>query len=151
VGDSRKWYDKEVRIIRNDPKIQSYLDAQGFRVGERKLHVKQIDAFIYHYGWVKNPVQMREKMKHVYRYWGKDDVLEDINKKLNEFNFEDFDSLAHFKGSHPSVMQNRIKALNWKVDIDISQKKLKFKHRLLGWFEKKTGVRLFAFKNYKMI
>lgn len=151
VGDSRKWYNKEVRIIRNDPKIQSYLDAQGFRVGDRKLYVKQIDAFIYHYGWVKSPAQMKEKMKHVYRYWRPDEVLADINKKLDEFNFEDFDSLAYFKGTHPAVMQKRIDALNWKVDIDINQKKLKFKHGILGWVEKMTGARLFSFKNYKLI
>ena len=37
VGDSRKWYDHEVRIIRNDKKIAAYKDAQGFRVDERKL------------------------------------------------------------------------------------------------------------------
>src|SRR3989337_2406918 len=31
VGDSRKWYHREVRMIRNDKTIQSYKDAQGFR------------------------------------------------------------------------------------------------------------------------
>ena len=40
VGDSRKWYNKEVRIIRNDLSISSYKDAQGFRKQNNKLHVK---------------------------------------------------------------------------------------------------------------
>ena len=31
VGDSRKWYSKEIRIIKNDAAISSYRDAQGFR------------------------------------------------------------------------------------------------------------------------
>lgn len=31
VGDSRKWYRQEIRVIRNDRKINSYRDAQGFR------------------------------------------------------------------------------------------------------------------------
>ena len=31
VGDSRKWYRREVRIIRNDKNIHSWKDAQGFR------------------------------------------------------------------------------------------------------------------------
>ncbi len=53
VGDSRKWYHKEVRIIRNDKTIRSYKDAQGFRRNGEKLNVKQIDAYVYHYGWVK--------------------------------------------------------------------------------------------------
>ncbi len=31
VGVSRRWYRREVRIIRNDKHIRSYRDAQGFR------------------------------------------------------------------------------------------------------------------------
>src|SRR6478736_3802092 len=31
LGDSRKWYRNEIRIIRNDKAIRSYKDAQGFR------------------------------------------------------------------------------------------------------------------------
>ncbi|MCK6693880.1 MAG: hypothetical protein L6Q97_17500, partial [Thermoanaerobaculia bacterium] len=32
VGASRRWYRREVRIIRNDKQIRSYRDAQGFRL-----------------------------------------------------------------------------------------------------------------------
>ena len=49
VGTSRKWYRNEIRIIRNNPKIRSYKDAQGFRKAGKKLHVKNINASIYHY------------------------------------------------------------------------------------------------------
>ena len=48
VGDSRRWYNREIRIIRNDKSIQSYKDAQGFRKNGRKLLVKPLDAHIYH-------------------------------------------------------------------------------------------------------
>ncbi|MFX7756161.1 hypothetical protein ABTJ91_20930, partial [Acinetobacter baumannii] len=44
VGDSRKWYSHEVRIIRNDKSIRSFKDAQGFRKGGQKIKVKAIDA-----------------------------------------------------------------------------------------------------------
>src|ERR1035437_2435998 len=30
VGDSRRWYRNEIRVIRNDKEIRSYKDAQGF-------------------------------------------------------------------------------------------------------------------------
>ncbi len=63
VGDSRKWYNYEVRIIKNDKSITSYKDAQGFRKGNKKLDVVLIDAEIYHYGWVKSPQQMRQNKK----------------------------------------------------------------------------------------
>src|SRR6478735_2743781 len=32
IGDTRRWYRKEIRIIRNDKRIRSYKDAQGFRI-----------------------------------------------------------------------------------------------------------------------
>ena len=32
VGVSRRWYRREVRIIRNNKRIRSYRDAQGFRI-----------------------------------------------------------------------------------------------------------------------
>ena len=63
TGDSRQWYNREIRIIRNDKSIRAYKDAQGFRKASKKLKVKPIDAFIYHYGWVKSPVQMKKKIK----------------------------------------------------------------------------------------
>jgi hypothetical protein len=69
VGDSRQWYNREIRIIRNDKTINAYKDAQGFRKGRTKLKVKLIDAYIYHYGWVKSPAQMKKKMKEVSKYW----------------------------------------------------------------------------------
>lgn len=30
IGDGRRWYSKEIRVIRNDKRITSYRDAQGF-------------------------------------------------------------------------------------------------------------------------
>ncbi|MCD6354901.1 MAG: hypothetical protein J7L95_05065, partial [Prolixibacteraceae bacterium] len=48
VGDSRKWYRNEIRIIRNDKSIRSYRDAQGFRKVGQKLNVIPVDAEVYH-------------------------------------------------------------------------------------------------------
>ena len=49
VGNPVKWYPHEIRIIKNNPAIHSYRDAQGFRKGNnQKLNVKLIDAWIYH-------------------------------------------------------------------------------------------------------
>ena len=55
VGTSTRWYPYEIRIVRNDKNIYSYRDAQGFRKSdEEKLNVKLLDAYVYHYGWVKD-------------------------------------------------------------------------------------------------
>jgi hypothetical protein len=151
VGDSRKWYNHEVRIIRNDKTIQSYKDAQGFRRGEQKRMVKAIDAYVYHYGWVKSPEQMMKKQKAVSRFWVNDKVLEAYKKIPDFFDYSQFDSLEKFKGTHPSVMNERIKRLNWKVELDPTKKKFSLKDKLLYYFEKATGLRLFDFRNYKLL
>ncbi|MBW0179128.1 glycosyltransferase family 2 protein [Sediminibacterium sp.] len=151
VGDSRKWYDHEVRIIRNDKKITSYKDAQGFRVGKQKLQVKPVDAYVYHYGWVKSPEQMMKKIKNFSKLWHSDQVLEEMMKAPDFWNYDEFDSLQKFTGTHPAVMHERITRQNWKTELDISKKKFSFKDRLLYHFEKITGIRLFDFRNYRII
>lgn len=151
VGDSRKWYSHEVRMIRNDQTIRSYKDAQGFRRGSKKLQVKAIDAYIYHYGWVKSPEQMMKKMKNFSKLWNSDAALEDMMKSPAAWNFDTFDSLQLFTGTHPIVMHQRIAKQNWKTNLDISQKKFSFKNKLLYYFEKATGIRLFDFRNYRLL
>ena len=151
VGDSRRWYDKEVRIIRNDKKIQSFKDAQGFRKNGEKLKVKLIDAYIYHYGWVKDPVQMKQKMYNAGKLWHSDDEMNAFLQSGEAFDFSEFDSLAKFTAKHPVVMQDRINRKNWQLQLDVSKKKLSLKNRLLQWYEKKTGRRLFSFTNYRII
>ena len=151
VGDSRKWYGHEVRIIRNDKKIVSYKDAQGFRVGHKRLNVKTLNAYVYHYGWVKDPEQMMKKNKNMGLLWRTDEEAQEFLNQPDYFDFNEFDSLAIFKDTHPSVMKNRIAQKNWNLKLDITKKKLKLKHRLTYTFEKITGIRLFEFKNYKII
>jgi hypothetical protein len=148
VGDSRTWYRREVRIIRYDPAISAYRDAQGFRKGNAKLRVKYSGAAIYHYGWVKSPVQMKQKMKNVGRFWQDDAEWQQLLQSEEFFDFTQFDSLTRFTDSHPAVMHGRIARQDWKVEIDPSRKKFDLKDRLLYWFEKKTGIRLFEFRNY---
>jgi hypothetical protein len=153
VADSRKWYHKEVRIIRNDKSIHAYRDAQGFRRGVKKINVKPVDATVYHYGWVKNPRKMKEKLKKIQELWT--DTIDDptnVERRSGEiFDFNKFDSLRHFEGEHPVVMKKRIEEKNWHINLDISKKKFSTKEKLLYWYEKKTGKRLFDFRNYKII
>lgn len=152
VGDSRRWYDKEVRIIRHNRNIQSYRDAQGFRLNDKKIKVKKIDACVYHYGWVKSPAQMSAKQKHVSRYWNEEtEDWQNYMKREEVFNFKDFDSLAEFTDTHPLVMHKRIKEQDWNLQFDTSQKNFTLKEKVLYWFEKTTGIRPFDFKNYKTL
>ena len=152
VGDSRRWYNREIRIIRNDKSIKSYRDAQGFRKNGRKLNVKPIDAYIYHYGWVKAPAVQMQKHYNSGKFWGGADYVEPKNSSKEIFDyFKEADSLVKFQDTHPGVMEHRIEKMNWKIDFDISRKQMSFKDRMLYSIEKLTGKRLFDYRNYRII
>lgn len=151
---SRRWYRREVRIIRNLPGMHSYRDAQGFRIDNRKIKVKHIEAYIYHYGWVKPPTGLNNKVRNFNQFYTSDDQwIEDTYPEFAEFDYQNADQLFKFEDSHPSVMQNRITKSNWKFNFDPTQtqKKLPFRRKLLAWIEEKTGIRLFEYKNYTII
>jgi len=152
VGDSRRWYDREIRIIRNDKSIRSYRDAQGFRKNGEKLKVKAIDAFIYHYGWVKHPEKQRLKRENFGIFWSENQEAA-FQKEVSEiFDYSgDFDALSRFTGKHPEVMQERIQQKNWEIQLDISRKNMPLKYRILHFIEKKFGKRLFAYRNYREV
>ena len=151
VGNSRRWYRREVRIIRNDKSIRSYRDAQGFRKNDQKLKVKAIDASIFHYGWVKPPKAQQEKQKSFHKMWHDDKVAEKMAGVADEFDYAQIDSLVHFNGTHPSVMQKRIAATNWSFSFDTSKIKLSLKDKFLMRIEKGTGWRPGEYKNFRVI
>jgi hypothetical protein len=152
IGDSRKWYRREIRIIRNTHNVSSYRDAQGFRNKDNtKLQVKLIDAYIYHYGWVKHPAHQQKKQQTFHKHWHDDAWLEQHVPKIVEFDYSGIDSLAIFKGTHPKVMQERIHRVNWKFEHDISRKNLSAKKRLLQVVEQYTGWRIGEYKNYRLL
>ena len=150
-GDSTRWYRKEVRIIRPDPSIRSFRDAQGFQKNGHPLKVKAANAEVYHYGWVKPPNKQQEKQKYFNTLWHTDSWMKKNVADINEFDYSQIDSLNKFNGTHPVVMQNRIKNKNWKFDFEPSKRKPGFKSALKIAFEKLFGFRIGEYKNYKII
>lgn len=153
LGDSRTWYQKEIRIIRYNKDVRSYRDAQGFRLNGRKLRVKPANASIYHYGWVKNPAEQARKLENsASLYHGNDAGKMAYMASSQQFDYSAIDSLERFTGQHPVVMQERIHRKNWQFEYDISRKQFKnFKRKVLYWIEQQTGVRLFDYRNYRSI
>lgn len=151
VGDSRTWYRKEIRIVRNDKSIRSYRDAQGFRKNDRKLNVKPIDAKIYHYGWVKDPRFQQAKQESFQKLWHDDEWVKAHVAEADDYDYSIIDSLDKFTGTHPEVMNERLKRMNWNFSWDLNKKRFRFKDWLLYRFEKLTGIRLFEYRNYTII
>ena len=140
VADSRQWYRKEIRVVRNDKNIFSYKDAQGFRKNGKKLNVKAIDAAIYHYGWVKPPEAQQAKQQTFHKLWHTDEWMKQNIREVDKFDYSIIDSAAHFTGTHPDLMQARIDRMNWKFSFDPTQKKMSFKIKLLMFIEKKIWM-----------
>lgn len=150
IGTSPKWYRNEIRVIRNDKSIYSYRDAQGFRKGAgKKLSVKQVEACIYHYGWVKEPEVMMKKVKNASTYYEEMAWAQKIGDSL-KFDYSAIDALSHFNETHPLVMQERIKMKNWTFDHDMSFNRLSFKYKGKIFLKKYLGINTF-YENYHLI
>ena len=152
VGDSRRWYRHEIRIIKNDKKIRSYKDAQGFRTGDnKKLSVKKIDAEIFHYGWVKAPKVQQEKQKNFHKMWHDDEWVKKHVGNAEEYDYSDIDALKKFEGTHPSVMLERVNRQDWKFIYNPQSIRQSLKEKFLRQLTKTTGWIPGEYKNYKII
>jgi len=151
VADSRRWYRYEIRIVRNDASIRSWNDAQGFRRRDgSKLTAAQTGAEMYHYGWVRPPKLMKDKVEGAKEYWAADSKhIRTMDRPEEEYLYEqNYDSLKRFEGTHPAVMRERLERLNWHPELSTSRKRLNLRYRLLYWVERTTGVRLFENRHF---
>ena len=100
LGAGKQWYRNEIRIIRNNKNISSWRDAQGFRfLDKTKLSVKKIDAFIYHYGWVKHPKIAQQKHINFQKISRADYVITEAELQA-DYDYHHIDKLAAFAGTH---------------------------------------------------
>jgi hypothetical protein len=70
-----------------------------------------------------------------------------------EFDYSNADRLLPFSGTHPAVMQNRIEAQNWPLQIDAKaiRAKMTLRRKLLQWIEDVFGWRVGEYKNYHLL
>ncbi|HPG10552.1 MAG TPA: glycosyltransferase family 2 protein [Chitinophagaceae bacterium] len=155
IATQYSWYRREVRIIRNNKIFYSNRDAQGFKKppGKTKLLVKPLDAFIYHYGWVRDPVAMQQKIKaniHVHKGDKIEDHVNEMNKKVHDYT-ADRQPVKKFKGSHPALMKERIQSMHWEYQPDTSLKYASAKDWIKRTIFRFTRWYPGEFKNYKII
>lgn len=151
VGTSAKWYRHEIRVVRNDKSIYSFRDAQGFRKGDDQiLKVHPIDAYMYHYGWVKEPSAMQRKQENFNKYWHDDNWIDENVAKADEFDYlGHITELKKFEGSHPEVIKERIQRINWAFDYDISMNNKRLKDRFKNFLYHRLGIDL-GYQNYRI-
>lgn len=171
--NSHVWYKREIRIVRNLPEIHSWKDAQSFRKfetfdhtfedyqkkeGSHKLKVKELDVYVYHYGYARPPVYMTKKRKvSSTSYHGKS--AKEASSVPDLYDYGPLNKLSKFNGTHPKSMHKWIEKFDWASQLQYSGKRNpnrpiikheKLKYRLLSWIENTfcNGNTIGGFKNY---
>lgn len=151
VASSARWYKNEIRVIKPHRQIYSYRDAQGFRKeNNQKLKVKAIDAYIYHYGWVKDPRAMQRKQLDFNKLWHDDEWISKHVVPADSFDYKAIDQLSLFTQTHPKVMQERAEKLNWQFEHDVSKNKFSLKNTLKNFLYNYFNIEI-GYKNYKKV
>jgi len=179
VQDTHCWYRKEIRIIRNLPEVHSWESAQSFRripgfgglnyrqqEGTYKLRVAAVDAEIFHYGWVRPPPVMQNKIKPFsINHRGREKVEKQIAAHLFDqvYDYGNLSKLTRYNGTHPAVMKEWIDRFDWKGQLrytgptpssnPVKSKHDRRKYRIISWIEKNllSDRRLGEFRNYILI
>ena len=171
---SHAWYANEIRIVRNDKDIHSWESAQSFRripdfdgvnyrqkEGTFKLKVARVDAYIFHYGWVRPPQYMQKK-RRVFEgiHQGEKRAEEMLSQEGSEFDFGNMSHLSVYRHTHPAVMDERIRLFNWGDQLRRTtnqssvarHKHERLKYRVLTFIEQTFlgGRQIMSFKNYRL-
>jgi len=131
-------YRKATRVIRNHSGIYSATDGCDFRTIEKDQMIKSgphgrlINARVFHYGYVKHSKVLQEKLAYqASRYHEERLTQEEILARTTYLaQFPNYDVLKTFRGTHPKVMEPRIKVatrlrprtnrwLNWRFYREI--------------------------------
>ncbi len=153
VAVSRRWYRREIRVVKMHPGVHSYKDAQGFRKDGKKLKVKLIPAYINHYGWVKPPEGLNNKVRNFTQFYHDDAWLAENVPADYQFDYGNAERLFRFEGTHPAVMADRVARSNWPFYFDPVEleKKMTSRRKILQKIEDLTGYRVGEYKNYRML
>jgi hypothetical protein len=153
VAISRRWYRREIRVVKMHPGVHSYKDAQGFRKDGKKMKVKLIPAYINHYGWVKPPEGLNNKVRNFTQFYHDDTWLAENVPADYQFDYGNAERLFRFEGTHPAVMADRVARSNWPFYFDPVEleKKMTFRRKILQKIEDLTGYRVGEYKNYRLL
>ena len=171
ISARHQGYPKEIRIVRNDKDIHSWKDAQSFRripdfdyknyyriENTKKLRCVLLkNAFVYHYGWSRNPYKMIKKVIVQKKLHDGEESTKHITEPY--FDYGNISSFPVFKGQHPAVMEERIKKMDWQELLSYRgknpnwKKMFSFKYQIINFIERflPNGNRIGGFTNYKQV
>ncbi|MDP4269368.1 MAG: hypothetical protein Q8909_04495 [Bacteroidota bacterium] len=162
-------YPREIRIVRKDSEIHSWRDAQSFRripnfdredyFQEKetyKLNCVLLDAYMFHYGWARDPRCMVKKQAQQLEVY----IGAPVEQKEEFYDYGNMSYMPLYKGSQPAIMKERIENMSWEKYLRYDgprinmKKKFGLKYRIINFIENNflgEGQRIGGFKNYKLV
>jgi hypothetical protein len=152
IATHRRWYRREVRAVRLAPEwdIRPYQGAQGFRVGPeyRKIRARLTGAEMFHYGWARPSQALREKRNLGRTMYPWRDA--DESRPLLAW----IPGIRRFTGTHPAAARRWIETRHHDPERTIEPRRFRWgfvRYYVSGLIERMTGVRVFEFRNYKIV
>lgn len=147
---TRQIYKREVRTIKNNRGVYSWKDAQGFRLKDgTKVRAKEIDAYIYHYGWARKESIMKEKIQVMAtHYHGEDHVSKE------DFSYKRIWGVKPFRGTHPQLMSQWVQDNRNEIDMMSLPRAYHMGDvnlMISDFIEYLTGYRIGEYRNFKVI
>ncbi len=131
-SERRFFYDKEVRIIRNDGTVFSWGDAMGFKdINGVKINLENKNALslnvnMFHYGRAKNPADMYKKDREMERLYNFQIInrlknwVSNYDPRVDKYIYSDFGWLERIDRNnldfHPSSFRKLASEQNWEID-----------------------------------
>jgi hypothetical protein len=154
LATNRTWIRREVRAIRPGGSVQSYAEAQGFRVlpGGRRVRGRISGCRVFHYGWARPiaALQAKREIDHgLYHATDGRPMRPPIPGRLSSQV-----GLMPYNGSHPAVALPWLREREGSLPPDLQP--LRWNARqlqlaLLHGMERLTGWRPFEFRNYTTV
>ena len=136
------WFQKQVRIIRNNGTIKALEGAWGFEKKDKSaLGMIKTPCFLYHYGWVNHTRSVHERVAGDIGLNSDENILAGSSSRK----YRQISKMPVYFGTHPAVMKDIVaKNETSRKDFDFIKKRY-FWNPLL-WFRirYKTGKRIRA-------
>ncbi len=147
----RRWYRREVRVVRRSSGVRSRAGAQGFRVPPqyRPVHAIPARARVFHYGYAKTLAALKARRRLWARYWSGDE------EEWGKWDFTNPRELRPFEGTHPAVARAWIASREWPYRPEEYERPAwdwdEFRNWVSDRFEGVTGKRPIEHRNYRLL
>jgi hypothetical protein len=154
LATNRTWIRHEVRAIRPGGAVQSFAEAQGFRVmpAGRRVRARGTGCRVFHYGWARPLAALQAKREIDHAIYHATDGVPMRAQLPGRMPGEI--GLAEYDGPHPQVAEAWIAAREGLLPPDVLPVRWSARQAqiaLLHGLERVTGWRPFEFRNYTKV